>query len=79
VHWAVLALSGLFFLWNPWWAGMVMIAYAAAANLPCILIQRYNHLRLARAIAARSGKRGREPTVASSWRCGQHSEGHHAG
>jgi glycosyl-4,4'-diaponeurosporenoate acyltransferase len=56
VHWAVLATSGFFFLWNPWGAGLLMIVYAVAANLPCILIQRYNRLRLARAIATRSGK-----------------------
>lgn len=59
VHWAVLASSGLFFLWNPWWAGLIMIAYAVAANLPCILVQRYNRVRLARAIAARSGIAGK--------------------
>lgn len=48
VHWAVMSASLLFFLWNPWWAGVAMMVYAAAVNLPCILAQRYNRIRLAR-------------------------------
>lgn len=48
VHSAVILLAPLFFLWNPPWAGGVMILYALASNLPCILIQRYNRLRLLR-------------------------------
>jgi len=48
VHWAVMSASLLFFLWNPWWAGVAMVAYAVAVNLPCILVQRYNRARLAR-------------------------------
>lgn len=54
VHWAVLASSGFFFLWNPWWAGLLMVAYAGVANLPCILVQRYNRVRLDRVIGQRS-------------------------
>jgi len=46
VHWAVLSMALPFFLWNPWWAGMIMVLYAAAVNLPCILVQRYNRSRL---------------------------------
>ena len=49
-HWSVLALAPLFFLWNPWGLGLVMCAYAIAANVPCILIQRYNRARLARVL-----------------------------
>ena len=45
-HWTVLAFTPLFFLWNPWWADLVCLAYALAANLPCIIVQRYNRLRL---------------------------------
>ena len=37
-----------FFLWNPCWADLVMVAYALAANLPCILAQRYNRSRFQR-------------------------------
>lgn len=38
----------LFFIWNPLWAGFIMIAYAILANLPFILTQRYNRPRLQR-------------------------------
>jgi glycosyl-4,4'-diaponeurosporenoate acyltransferase len=49
-HWTVLALIPLFFLWNPWWGDLVIALYALAANLPCILVQRYNRQRLQRAL-----------------------------
>lgn len=38
----------LFFLWNPPWAGWVMVIYATLANFPCIIAQRYNRLRVRR-------------------------------
>jgi glycosyl-4,4'-diaponeurosporenoate acyltransferase len=53
-HWMALAFAPVFFLWNPWWADLVMAAYAIAANLPCILAQRYNRLRLRRLLARQS-------------------------
>jgi glycosyl-4,4'-diaponeurosporenoate acyltransferase len=53
-HWCVLACAPVFFLWNPWWADVVMVVYAVAANLPCILLQRYNRLRTRRVLARRS-------------------------
>lgn len=49
-HWLVMACAPLFFLWNPPWAGGVMIAYGIIANLPCILVQRYNRARLLKAL-----------------------------
>lgn len=45
-HWCAIGCTPLFFLWNPWWGDAVMIAYALAANLPCILAQRYNRARM---------------------------------
>ena len=42
-HWLMLACFPLFFLWNPPWARLVIALYALAANLPCIVVQRYNH------------------------------------
>lgn len=44
-------LSGwLFFLWNPPWAGWVMVLYATLANMPCIITQRYNRARFRKRI-----------------------------
>jgi len=51
-HWFMLGCLPIFFIWNPPWARWVMAVYALAANLPCILAQRYNRLilnRIARA------------------------------
>jgi len=47
-HWCVLCCFPAFLPWNPTWARMVMVAYALAANLPCILAQRYNRIALGR-------------------------------
>jgi len=61
VHWAVLGSAVLFFAWNPWPIGLVMVGYALVVNMPCILVQRYNRLRLAqlslRVRAAAGGRR----------------------
>jgi glycosyl-4,4'-diaponeurosporenoate acyltransferase len=43
--------SPVFFVWNIWWVGIVMIVYAMLANMPCIMIQRYNRIRLKRVYA----------------------------
>ncbi len=50
-HWCALACTPVFFLWNPVWGDAVIVAYAVAANLPCILVQRYNRLRLQHLLA----------------------------
>lgn len=47
-HWAVMVLSPLFVLWNPAWLAAVMVAYGVGANLPCVIIQRFNRARLER-------------------------------
>ena len=41
----------VFFLWNPWWGNCVILAYAITANLPCIIAQRYNRIRLRHLLA----------------------------
>jgi glycosyl-4,4'-diaponeurosporenoate acyltransferase len=41
-HWIMMACCPIFFLWNPLWVWAVMVFYAIAANLPCIVVQRYN-------------------------------------
>ena len=56
-HWAALACTPVFFLWNPWWGDLIIVAYALAANLPCILAQRYNRVRLQRLLGAVSRSR----------------------
>lgn len=45
-HWLSILPSGLFFLWNPPWAGWINLLYGIGVNLPFILIQRYNRPRL---------------------------------
>ena len=52
-HWCMFLCLPLFFLWNPPWACLVMTAYALAANLPCILAQRYNRIVLYRVVRTR--------------------------
>ncbi len=50
-HWWVLALGPFFVLWNPPWLALVMNGYAIAANVPCLVVQRYNRARLIRVLA----------------------------
>lgn len=45
-HWLLIVPAPLFFLWNPIWAGWIMIVYALIANLPFIIVQRYNRGRI---------------------------------
>jgi glycosyl-4,4'-diaponeurosporenoate acyltransferase len=52
-HWVAIGCAPAFFIWNPWWGELVIIAYALAANLPCILVQRYNRARFLKLLAAR--------------------------
>ena len=56
VHDAIMLITPLFALWNPWPLVVAMAAYAVGANIPCISIQRYNRARLARIIARRAAK-----------------------
>ncbi|MBE0541379.1 MAG: glycosyl-4,4'-diaponeurosporenoate acyltransferase [Verrucomicrobia bacterium] len=53
-HWCALGCAPVFFLWNPWWGDLIIVAYALAANLPCILAQRYNRARFHKLLARRS-------------------------
>jgi glycosyl-4,4'-diaponeurosporenoate acyltransferase len=50
-HWAILALGPAFFVWMPWWLALAMLGYAIVANVPCVLVQRYNRARLERMLA----------------------------
>jgi glycosyl-4,4'-diaponeurosporenoate acyltransferase len=50
-HWVIFLFSPIFFLWNDWWIGLIMVGYGLATNMPCIVIQRYNRIRLERMYA----------------------------
>ena len=52
-HWLMLCCLPIFFTWNPPWACWIMTLYALAANIPCILAQRYNRLVLSRVVRNR--------------------------
>lgn len=45
-HWCALALTPMFAVWNPSGYFVINLGYAIVANLPCILVQRYNRGRL---------------------------------
>jgi glycosyl-4,4'-diaponeurosporenoate acyltransferase len=47
-HWLIFLFSLIFFVWNDWWVGLIMVAYGLATNMPCIIAQRYNRMRLER-------------------------------
>ena len=55
-HWWVLAAGPVFLLWNPWWLGLVMLVYAVVANVPCLVVQRYNRARLTRLLERAEGR-----------------------
>ena len=56
-HWLAVLPAPLFFLWNPWYAGVVVQACVVVANGPCIASQRYNRVRLKRVLARRTAQR----------------------
>lgn len=60
-HWCALVFLPLFFLWNPRWGDLVCLAYAITANLPCIIAQRHNRLRLRKLLARLNGNLSQVP------------------
>ena len=52
-HWLATAPAPLFFMWNPWYAAILLQLYAVAVNGPCIASQRYNRLRITRILGRR--------------------------
>lgn len=56
-HWLAAVPAPLFFAFNPYQVGIVMLVYAAAANGPCVMSQRYNRFRVQRILS----KRGNRP------------------
>ena len=59
VHWAIPAVLPVFALWNPAGLMAAMVAYAVVANMPCLLVQRYNRGRLLRVLARRERRPAR--------------------
>ncbi len=47
-HWAMLAFTPLFLLWNEGSGCLAVFLYSLFANAPCIAVQRYNRARLLR-------------------------------
>ena len=45
-HWLAMASVALFLLWNPPVGVAANVVYAIAANVPCIVVQRYNRPRV---------------------------------
>ncbi len=56
VHWVIIALIPLFFLWNPLQVAVWMIPFGLAVNLPCLLTQRYNRPRLKKILQRGQGR-----------------------
>jgi glycosyl-4,4'-diaponeurosporenoate acyltransferase len=52
-HWLCLLALGAFLVWNPPAGDVVNAVYAIAANVPCIVAQRYNRPRLMRLMERR--------------------------
>ena len=50
VHWLIPAFTPAFAVWNPAWLVAAMAAYAVVANVPCIVVQRYNRARVFRVL-----------------------------
>ena len=45
-HWVSILPAPFFFLWNPWLAGVFMVVYAVAINIPFIITNRFVRVRL---------------------------------
>lgn len=59
-HWWALLCGPVFLLWNPPLASALLVAYGVAANLPFIMIQRYNRFRT-QSVIERLSRRGGQP------------------
>ena len=55
-HWWAMLCGPLFVLWNPPLAAALLVGYGVVANLPFILIQRYNRFRTQPLVERRSAR-----------------------
>jgi len=46
VHWVIIALIPLFFIWNPREVAVWMVPFGLEVNLTCLITQRFNRPRL---------------------------------
>jgi glycosyl-4,4'-diaponeurosporenoate acyltransferase len=53
-HWWAMCCGVVFLVWNPPLAAGVLVGYGVVANLPCIVIQRYNRFRIQALMERRS-------------------------
>lgn len=51
-HWLTWSLALTFFFWTPWPIALFMVFFGALGNGPCIMVQRYNRIRLERVLRA---------------------------
>lgn len=58
-HWLAILPFWVFGLLAPWYILPIMLAYALAANLPCIITQRYNRPRISK-LLAKCGRQGQQ-------------------
>lgn len=56
-HWCMLLCTPIFYLWNPAWACALITLYGLSANLPCILVQRANRIKVAHILRASASTR----------------------
>jgi glycosyl-4,4'-diaponeurosporenoate acyltransferase len=56
-HWLTMVPTPLFFWWNDFWGSVVIVGYAILANVPCILVQRYNRARLLHVLEQKKRKK----------------------
>lgn len=60
-HWCMLLCIPIFYVWNPWWACIIITLYGTSANLPCILVQRANRIKIAHILRRSGGKTNTTP------------------
>ena len=60
-HWLSMAPFPLFFLWNPPRYRAIHVVYAVISNLPFILVQRYNRIRLERVLKKMNQRHSKMP------------------
>lgn len=66
VHWTLLGCGPLFLLLNPPALSVAMIGFGVVANVPCLLVQRYNRARMVRMMTRYPKAARRAATPATS-------------